>query len=403
MFVPTRDVAEAIVREHGTPAFVTDEKTLIAQAKKMRDAFGEDAKIFFAVKANFNLHILKSLRKAGIYGIDTVSPNEIRVALDAGFPPERIIYTPSNPSNEEMRMAGEAGVLQNLGSLSEIRRFTELFPGKEVSIRICPEAGAGEFEQMVTGQADSKFGIELTDIDETKRITDEAGVTITGVHCHIGSGFYEDSAFRKAAEAVSGIAERFPDARFIDLGGGFGVSYRPGQSEVDIRSLAKVAHDALSVFKERTGRSLDLYLEPGKYLVSNSGALLTTVTTVKQKGGKCFIGVDTGFNHLLRPAMYGAYHHVVNLSRQGGDLREVVVAGNLCETGDVINRAIEIASPEEGDVLAVLTTGGYGSSMSSNYNMRNLAPEVLITEGEEALLTRRRQTYEEMVGLFTPL
>lgn len=401
MFIPTKAQSELIARKFGTPTFVTDKETLAAQVRKMRDAFGSEAKIFYAIKANYNPHIVKALKNAGVHGIDAVSLGEIRLALELGFPPERVIYTPSNPSTEELRQAGEYGVMQNLGSLSELKRYVGLFPNSAVSVRICPEVGAGEFEQVTTGNVESKFGISLSEVNAAKALADAAGVRITGVHCHIGSGFYESSAFRKAIDAVCTVAETFPDASFIDLGGGFGVSYRPDQKEVDIEELAKAAHASLAAFKEKTGRSLDLYLEPGKYLVSASTVLLTRITTIKEKGGRTFVGLDTGFNHLVRPAMYGAYHHIVNVSKPKGAMRACVVAGNLCETGDVLNRDIELADPEEGDLLAILVAGGYGSSMSSNYNMRELAAEALLT-GDGPALTRKRQEYEEIMGLFTP-
>lgn len=401
MFVPTKAQAELVAERFGTPTFVTDRDSLLAQVRKMRDAFGSEAKIFYAIKANYNPHIVKVLKDGGVHGIDAVSLGEIRLALELGFLSDRIIYTPSNPSTEELRAAGEYGVMQNLGSLSELKRYSELFPGSSVSVRICPEAGAGEFEQVTTGNVESKFGISLSEVEEAKGIADAAGVRIAGVHCHIGSGFYESSAFKKAIDAVCAVAEKFPDASFIDLGGGFGVSYRPEQKEVDIGELSRAAHGSLAAFAKKTGRTLDLYLEPGKYLVSASTVLLAKVTTIKEKGGKTFIGLDTGFNHLVRPAMYGAYHHIVNVSKPGGATRACVVAGNLCETGDILNRDIELADPEEGDLLAILVAGGYGSSMSSNYNMRELAAEALLTDGEP-VLTRKRQEYEELMELFMP-
>lgn len=399
MFVPTKDQAEQVAAQFGTPLFLTDDDALTKQVAHMRDAFGKGAKLFFAIKANGNPHIVRKLKEAGVDGIDAVSPGEIRFALDLGFPPDRILYTPSNPSTEELREAGECGVMQNLGSLSEIRRYAAVFPGSRVSVRICPEVGAGEFEQVTTGNVESKFGIPLSDVEEAKGIADAAHVSIVGVHCHIGSGFYEASAFAKAIDAVCKVAETFPNATFIDLGGGFGVSYRPDQEDVDLRSLADAARTALARFAEKTGRTLDLYLEPGKYLVSGSTVLLARVTTMKEKGGRTFVGLDTGFNHLIRPAMYGAYHHIVNVSKPSGTMRHVTVAGNLCETGDILNRDIELADPEEGDLIAILVAGGYGSSMSSNYNLRELAAEVLITEGTP-VLTKRRQSYEDMLALF---
>jgi len=403
MYVPTKEVAEQVVAQFGTPIFLTDEATLRNQAARLIRAFdGTSAKIFFAIKANYNPHIVRTLKSAGVYGIDAVSPNEVRLALDLGYTAEEIIFTPSNPSTEEIRQVGEWGVLQNLGSLSELSRFCALFPGKEVSLRICPEVGAGEFEEVTTGGIESKFGISLSDLDEAADIAKNADVPIIGIHSHIGSGFYNDGVFGAAVEELCRQARLFPDATFIDVGGGFGVSYRLEQAEVDIDVLASSARATLKKFQEDTERTLELYMEPGKYLVSASTALLVTVTTVKDKGGKRFIGVDSGFNHLVRPTMYGAYHHIVNLTRPEAQVREVVVAGNICESGDVFNHRIALADPEEGDLLAILTAGGYGSAMSSNYNMRSLAAEATVLDGE-INLTRKRQQYRDILGSFEPI
>lgn len=400
MYVPTKEQAEQVADEWGTPAFVTDRTSLEAQASRMQAAFGAlRAKIFYAIKANFNPHIVRVLKGAGIYGIDAVSVNEVRLALELGYAREQIAYTPSNPSTDEIREVGLLRVPQNLGSLSELSRYCALFPGTEVSIRICPEVGAGEFEQTTTGGVESKFGIPLTDVRHAKELCDAADVTIKGVHSHIGSGFYEPGPFSKSVEAVARVAESLPDVRIIDVGGGFGVPYLPAAHGADVEGLARSAEETLAAFTKRTGRTLELYIQPGKFLVSGSTVLLARVTTRKEKGGKLFVGLDTGFHHLIRPAMYGAYHHVVNVSNPTGALRPSVVVGNVCESGDILNRDIEVTEPREGDVLALLVAGGYGSSMSSNYNMRETAAEVLIEDGTPRL-TRRRQTYADLTRYF---
>lgn len=400
MFIPSKDLADRTVAAFGTPIFLTDAATLRNQAAKLTEAFsGTPTKIFFAIKANYNPHIVRELKAAGVYGIDAVSPDEVRLALDLGYAPEAIIYTPSNPGTEEIRQVGEWGVLQNLGSLSELRRFCTLFPGKEVSLRICPEVGAGEFEEVTTGGIESKFGIALSDIEDALRIAEAAGVAVVGIHSHIGSGFYNDGVFGAAVAELCRQARHFPDARFIDVGGGFGVSYRPEQPEVDITALAESARAALDAFREETGRALELSIEPGKYLVSSSTVLLTSVTTLKEKGGKRFVGVDSGFNHLVRPAMYGAYHHITNLSRPEAPLKEVVVAGNICESGDIFSHRIALTDPQEGDILAILSAGAYGSAMSSNYNLRPFAAEALVV-GDRLTLTRRRQAPGDLLASF---
>lgn len=398
MFIPTKEQAEAIVREHGTPVFVTDAETIRNRAAILQDAFDDlGVQMFYAIKANYNPHIVRIVQDAGVYGIDAISPHEVRLALELGYNPEQIVYTPSNASTEEIRWVGEQRVLQNPGSLSELRRFSGEFPGQEVSIRISPDVGAGESEKITTGTAESKFGLVLTDLGEARRICDEANVTIVGIHSHIGSGFYESSAFRQSVEAVLKVAGQFPTVRCVDFGGGFGARYRPEQEPLDLASFAAAIREPVEA--ARAQRDIQLRLEPGKFLVAESTVLLARITTVKQKGEITFVGLDTGFNHLIRPAFYGTDHHVVNLSRGSGDTAQVQVVGNICESGDIFNRAIDMVQPQEGDLVAILTAGAYGSSMSSNYNMRELAAEVLL-DGGEPRLTRRRQTYDDIMAPF---
>ena len=401
MFIPSSEIAEEAVARFGTPLFLTDEAALIGQVRKMRDAFGTRARIFYAIKANYNPHIVSILKEAGIDGIDAVSAFEVRLAQDIGFAPRAIAYTPSSPSTDEIRTVGEAGVTLNLGSLSELARYAELFPGKDIAIRICPEVGAGEFAQVTTGGMDSKFGLPLGDLPEARRLCEEKGLTIVGIHSHIGSGFYEPGAFERSVEAVCRVAGTMPTVRFIDVGGGFGVPYREEQSEVDLGALAAAAFSVLDRFEEATGRTLELRLEPGKYLVSGSTALIARITTIKEKGERLFVGLDTGFNHLVRPAMYGAYHPIVNLGNPDGAKRKAQVVGNLCESGDILNHDIELAEPREGDLVAILVAGGYGTSMSSTYNMRPRASEALHAEGN-LRVTRQRQSYEDIVSAFEP-
>ncbi|MEA2702006.1 MAG: diaminopimelate decarboxylase [Candidatus Parcubacteria bacterium] len=402
MFIPTKEQAESIAEEYGTPTFVTDAAAVTEQARKMLDAFKDlPAKIFYAIKTNSNPHIVRLIKDAGIYGIDAVSSNEVRLALELGYRPEQVIFTPSNPSTDAIREVGEQGVLQNLGSLSEISRFCGIFPGGQISVRICPEVAAGEFEANLTGGIGSKFGISLTDMKEAQAICKVAGVSIVGIHGHIGSGFYEPSAFRKAVTKLCEVAMTLPEVTFVDVGGGYGVRYLPGEEEVDIGGFAREIGGIFTTFAASTKRDIQLYLEPGKFLVSTTTVLLARVTTIKEKDGTTFVGLDTGFNHLIRPAMYGAYHHIVNVSRPGGAMRKVAVVGYLCESADVFNRDIELADPREGDLVAILVSGGHASVLSSNYNLNGFAAEVLIT-GNKATLTKKRQTYEEMLSLFTP-
>ena len=400
MFIPSLEQARKIADEYGTPVFVTDARTIRGKAAALLDAFsGLNAKIFYAIKANYNPHIIKVIKESGVYGIDAVSPNEVRLALELGYGKDRIIFTPSNPSDEEILEVGKLGVLQNLGSLSELRRFGKLFSGADVSVRICPEVGAGESAKVTTGQSESKFGVSMDDFGAVEDIRQEYNLRVAGLHSHIGSGFYEPEVFKKSVEAVCSVAERFSNLDFLDFGGGFGVRYRPDEEEINLKDFADAIRELMAEFEKKNGKSVEIRIEPGKFLVSQSTVLLAKITTVKEKNGVKFAGLDSGFYHLIRPAMYGAYHHVVNVSNPNGKKEFAQIVGNVCETCDIFNKGIEIAEPREGDILAILAAGGYGSSMSSNYNLRGTAPEILI-DGDGIVLTKKRQTYEQIMDCF---
>jgi len=403
MYIPSKKLAERIVAEYGTPVFVTDAHTIRERSSEMVEAFSDlPMKIFYAIKANFNPHIVRIIQKSGIYGIDAVSPNEIRLALELGYTPEHIIFTPSNPSDEEIRYAGDSGVLQNLGSLSELRRFGKMFPGAQVSIRISPEVGAGECAKVTTGDAESKFGITFEQLDEVRTIVKKHRLHLVGIHSHIGSGFYRTKEFVASVKAVCDVARTFPEVTILDFGGGFGVEYHPDRKGVALASFARAMAPVVRRFERDTGRAVELRIEPGKYLVTQSTALLVRTTTLKEKKDHVFVGVDAGLNTLIRPAMYDAYHHIVNVSRPRAKRHIVQVAGNVCESCDVFNKKIALGVAKERDILALLCSGGYGSAMSSLYTMRPFAPEVLI-DGNTITLTRKRQSYEEMMGNFIPI
>ena len=397
MFIPTLDQAQKIIKQYGSPVYATDPNYIHQKAKRFLKAFSRfNTKIFYAIKANYNPHIVKKIKEAGIYGIDAVSPNEIRLALELGYEPEQIIYTPSNPSDGEIQYTGDKGILQNLGSLSELERFGQRFPGQKVSIRICPEVGEGESEKVTTGQTESKFGIPLNDLEAVKAITSKYDLKLIGIHSHIGSGFYGAYAFKTSVEAVCEVAKQFDSIEFLDFGGGFGVPYHPDKPEIDLDQFAEAIESSIQTYNQNTGREVEIRLEPGKFLVGRSTVLLTTVTTLKEKGGVTFLGLDSGFHNLIRPAMYDAYHHVVNLSKLDAPKKLVQVVGNVCETCDIFNKGIEMGDPKECDILAILVAGGYGSAMSSNYNIRETIAEVMV-EGDDITLTKKKQTYEQVM------
>ena len=400
MFLPSLSQVQSAVAKYGTPLFITDADTIRAQAKHIQNGFScLKTKIFYAIKANYNPHIVRVIKDAGIYGIDAVSPNEVRLALEIGYGPEQIIFTPSNPSNEELQYIGEKGVLPNLGSISEVRRFGALFPGANISIRICPEVGAGECDKITTGQQNTKFGIMMEDIPQVKRICDKYRLSIIGIHSHIGSGFYKTDDFVRSVRAVCNVASHFEHIQFLDFGGGFGVNYHIGKADIDLSHFAKAIAPIIRDFEEKNGKNIEIRIEPGKFLVSASTVFVMKVTTVKEKSGEIFVGCDAGFGQYIRPAMYGAFQDFINLSNPNGEKKRVQIAGNVCETCDIFNTGIELPEVREGDMLAMTVAGGYGASMSSNYNLRERCAEVLLDNGETKLI-RKRDTFGDMMRNF---
>lgn len=400
MFIPQLSQIQPLIDQYGGPIFVTDAQVIRDRAKSLLAIFeGMNMKMFYAIKANFNPHTVQVIKDSGIYGIDAVSPNEVQLALSLGYEADQIIFTPSNPSTSEIKEISTLGVLQNLGSLSEVCRLGEVAPGSDVSIRICPEVGGGEFDKVNTGGMNTKFGITIADIPEVKNICEKFNLKMVGIHSHIGSGFYESEGFASSVEAVCNVAREFEAVEFVDFGGGFGVQYDPAKPEVDLSKFANSIRPIIEAYKSDTGKTLELRIEPGKILVSQSTVLCMTATTIKTKGGDTFVGVDSGFANYMRPAMYGAYQHFVNISNPTGERQLVQIAGNVCETCDIFNSGIEVGEVKEGDILAMLVAGGYGSAMSSNYNLRPMLSEVLI-DGGAAKLTRRAQTYEDIMSTF---
>ncbi len=400
MFKPELNLAKQIIDKYGTPIYVTDTQTIKDKSSLIKNAFSNlNMKIFYAIKANFNPHIVKIIKNSGIYGIDAVSVNEIILALELGYTSEQIIFTPSNPSDDDMLQVGKLNILQNLGSISEIKRFGKMFKGCEISIRICPELGAGESKKVTTGNIESKFGLSISEIDKVKTICNKYNIKIVGIHSHIGSGFYNSKIFKQSVTAVCNIAKKFKYIKFLDFGGGFGVQYNPNNIPINLNDFATSIKYTINKFTKSYKHPIELRIEPGKFLVSQSTVLLTRITTIKEKGNITFVGVDSGFHNLIRPAMYNAYHHIINLSKQNKNKKLVQVVGNVCESGDIFNKKIKLNDPQEGDILAILTTGGYGSSMSSNYNLHNFAPEVLVTDRKFKLI-KKKQTFEQIMSNF---
>lgn len=397
--------------KYKTPLYVYYKNRIEENVKKYYSAFGkyEKFKLLYAYKANTNIAICGMLHKLGL-GADVVSGGELYTARVLGLNPEDVIFTSSAKSCEELIDAINFNCVINIDSFEEICFIEELLKKSDcinkkpnVSFRINPAVNPHTHDKIATGVKESKFGISLGEASEDYRTAKEKNFNIAGIHAHIGSQINETEPYVEEAEKIMGLAydlkKQEIKLKFIDLGGGLGIDYlHIEDGKKDIYEPKYLAEAILPVIEKgclKLGYSPELWLEPGRSIVGNSGVLLTKVVSVKKTPYRKFINVDSGFNVLIRPAMYGAYHHAVNLSREAETSEKSDIAGNLCESGDIIakDRGIEA---ERGDIIAILDTGAYGFSMSSNYNSRPKPAEVLITEKEDVLI-RKREEYENLL------
>ncbi len=400
--------AEALAEEFDTPLYVYEEETIRRQCRLFRESFAAvQPEIHFAMKANFNPSLLAIMREEEL-GIDAVSPLEVRLCLEVGFDPQSIIFTGNNTSEEDLRYCLEQGVAINVGSLTELERYGKLNPGGNVALRINPDVGAGHHRHVITGGPDSKFGIYHTETKAIAELLQRHRLRLTGIHSHIGTGILETGDMLEAMEIILATAARFQGLEFIDFGGGFGIPYRPGEKPLPLRELGRAMGERFADFRREYGAALTMKLEPGRFLVAQAGSLLVRVTNIQSTPQYTFVGTDSGFNHLLRPAMYDAYHEVVNASAVAGESRTVVVAGNICESGDVFSHgdgnmeARPLTAPEIGHLLALRDAGAYGMVLASNYNFRVRPAEVLVNAGQ-ARLIRRRESYEDLISPFVEI
>lgn len=384
--------AESLARNYGTPLYVYEQDVIEQRYADLNEGIPyRPLQIHYACKANANVYLLALLRARGA-NIETVSPGEICLAFEAGFAARQVIHTCSNMSEQELRFLVEQQVLVNLDSLSQIQRYGQFRPDAAVSLRINTDLGAGHHPHVITGGPGSKFGIHTSQLEQAKQTAARYGLRIVGIHQHIGSNILEESVWIKAMRALLSVAWSFAELEFVDFGGGLGVPYRPEDRRLDMVSLGHEVSCVFAEFCRAYGRSLKLILEPGRYLMAEAGTLLASVTEIKRTPSHTFVGLDTGFNHLIRPAMYGAYHAVINASQVEGPEEIVSIAGNLCESGDLFARERELTQCREGDVLAILNSGAYGYVMSSNYNARPRPAEVLVGAGLPRLIRPREES-----------
>ena len=385
-----------IAEEFGSPIYVYDAHKIEAQYKRLTTAFGgvQKLKIHYAAKALTNISVLKFVSKLGA-ALDTVSIQEVQLGLKAGFAPENIIYTPNGVSLEEIETVAELGVQINIDSLDLLEQFGTKHPKTPVCIRINPHVMAGGNTNISVGHIDSKFGISIHQIPLLLRIVENTGMHINGLHMHTGSDILDIDVFLYASEILFETAKKFKKLTFIDFGSGFKVPYKANDIETNIEELGEKLADRFNTFCENYGQELTLAFEPGKFLVSQSGYFLTKVNAIKQTTSTVFAQVDSGFNHLIRPMLYGAQHHIENISNPSGKERFYSVVGYICETDTFANNR-RIKEITEGDILAFYNAGAYCFMMSSNYNSRYRPAEVLWYNGE-ARLIRKRETLDDLL------
>ncbi|MBN1245279.1 diaminopimelate decarboxylase [Candidatus Bathyarchaeota archaeon] len=398
--------AEELAEAFDTPLYVISESRIRDNYTRLCNALTrnyEKIRVYYAAKANSNLAVLNILEKEGAY-LDAVSPGEVFMALTTGFPPSRILFTGTSVRNDELRFLADSNITVNFDSLSQLDRLLKIKVPTVLSVRVNPEIGAGHHNHCITAGKNTKFGLWETDAVKAYKTAKAAGVERFGIHMHVGSGVLDVDPFVLALDKLLNVAKKVHDElgvsfEFVDMGGGIGVPYKPEDNELD---LALFSEKVLALFKRRV-KEYDLgepffCVEPGRYLVCDASILLTRVNTVKVTPFKRFAGVDAGFNTLVRPTMYGSYHHVLVANKLDAPDEETYdVAGPVCESGDLLAKDRRLPKIQEGDLLAVLNAGAYGYAMSSQYNARPRAAEVLVKDGKCAV-TRERERLDALVS-----
>lgn len=385
-----------LAEKYDSPLYVYDTAIITSQYKRIMDAFKsvQNIQLNYAVKALSNINILKYFKKLEA-GLDTVSIQEVKLGLTAGVSPGKIIYTPNGVSLKEIENVAKKGVQINIDNLSILELFGQKHPEIPVCIRINPHVMAGGNSKISVGHIDSKFGISVHQVPHIKRVVKNTGMNINGIHMHTGSDILDIDTFLRATEILFDVAKQFTSINFIDFGSGFKVPYKEGDLSTDIEQLGIQLSDRFNSFCKDFGKDVTLMFEPGKFLVSEAGYFLAKVNVVKQTTSNVFAGIDSGFNHLIRPMMYDSYHHITNISNPTGRDRYYSVVGYICET-DTFGSNRRISEISEGDLLCFQNAGAYCFSMASNYNSRYRPAEVMIYENNDYLI-RKRETFEDLI------
>lgn len=394
-----------LVKEFGSPLYVYNENIFRERCSELKNLLTyPHFSVNYSVKANGNLSLIKIARDEGL-SVDAMSPGEIYVELKAGFKPEQILYISNNVSKEEMQFAIDHGILTSVDSLSQLEMFGQINEGGRVCVRFNPGVGAGHHEKVVTGGKKTKFGVDPNFVPQVKALLEKYKLRLVGINQHIGSLFMEGGHYVEGVQSVLRLAEQFENLEFVDMGGGFGIPYhkQAGQKRLDLKDLATQLDQVLFDWTKRYGKEITFKIEPGRYVVAESGSLLGTAHAIKENYGMKYVGTDLGFNVLKRPVLYDSHHDVeiYRESNRPSTHTEVVnIVGNICESGDIIAKERELPEIFEGDIINVLDAGAYGYCMASNYNNRLRPAEVLITSSGEAKLIRRRDTFEDLIRNF---
>ena len=385
-----------LANKYGSPLYVYDTEIIASQYNRITDAFKKvgQLQLNYAVKALSNINILRFFKNLGA-GLDTVSIQEVNLGLSVGVAPEKIIYTPNGVSLEEIENVAKKGVQINIDNLSILELFGQRHPEIPVCIRINPHIMAGGNSKISVGHIDSKFGISVHQVPHIKRVVKNTGMHINGIHMHTGSDILDIDTFLRATEILFDVAKKFKTIDFIDFGSGFKVPYKEGDISTDIEQLGLQLSERFNSFCKDFGKKVTLMFEPGKFLVSKAGYFLAKVNVVKQTTSTVFAGIDSGFNHLIRPMMYDSYHHITNISNPNGRDRYYSVVGYICET-DTFGSNRRISEISESDVLCFENAGAYCFSMASNYNSRYRPAEVMIYNNDDYLI-RERETFEDLI------
>ncbi len=399
-----------IIEEYDTPIYVINEQMIRERYKRLKNVVNSEYKnnqIHFAVKANSNLSFLKILNSEGS-SFDCTSQGEIFTCFKAGIPPEKIIYTGNMFTDDDFEFAVKNDVLVNLDSLSQLKRLVDIYEklGKEkstISFRINPEFGAGHHVHTITAGKDIKFGILEEQTIEAYRKAKAFGFKSFGIHQHIGSGIINAYDYEKPTEKYLNIVKTLAKTleikfEFIDFGGGLGIPYQPEEDPLDLNDYSEIIiKPFIELLKSEDIGEPAFKIEPGRYLSAESSVILTQINTIKNNGYKLFAGVDAGFNTLLRPVLYNSYHHIIPCNKKGKEETLIYdVAGPICESGDIFGKNRELLKLNEKEFLAILDAGAYGFTMSSTYNSRPRAAEILIKDGYIHKI-RKAEAYEDLL------